>query len=133
MRMPKISWHLSKFRMLIIMAIAALILFCIAGRYYQKKEAGIAHYNIRRIHLGMSREDVVLLLGAPSHETSDIMEYRRTWTSWHSFSTLWVHLNMEQVQKIYGKSEGRLWGEEGVYVLRNGVAWESIDFETAFP
>lgn len=96
--------------------------------------------NIRRIQLGMTRQDVEAILGPPlkvehfSYAPETLVYFTRLWTPMH-YPMLWVHLRDDgRVVEVYAKRHNSL-DSDGVYVLRQGpTAWEKPnDFLNTFP
>lgn len=114
----------------ILGCIIFIAVLCIRG----DRSQSINYNNIRKIQLGIAKEDVLSILGMPSAVDGDTFKYTQKALPFGCYSKLWVHFESNCVREVYGKKKNIFWDEEDVYWLsaERGV-WESISFEYAFP
>ena len=98
--------------------------------------------NIRRIELGMTRQQVEEILGHPISVESkppafygrgaEVLIYFRRLSLPFSYPMLWVHLRDGKVEEVYAKRHN-LVDSDGVYGLSARMRWESPQLSTTFP
>jgi hypothetical protein len=93
---------------------------------------------IRELRLGMSREEVVALLGeplseGPNHSGFYTLTFSKPVDVAGWYPMLWVHLRDGRVEQVFAKRYVE-WGidDRGVYSLNDGGRWESNEFERTF-
>jgi hypothetical protein len=96
--------------------------------------------NVRKIQLGMSRQDVERWLGQPlsveedgyGGKNTESLVYFRRLPPPIQYPMLWVHLRDGKVFEVYAKRHYTL-DSYGVYVLSADLHWESPEFTATFP
>jgi hypothetical protein len=126
-----------------LMALACKPAFFTGGRDI---DAAITATAVRRIELGMKREQVVQILGFPKEERAEhlstidgehhrvVLQYAQAVAGARWYPMLWVHLEAGSVVEVYAKRY-IFWGADdvGVYSLSASRRWETTDrFEATF-
>jgi len=96
--------------------------------------------NVRKVQLGMSRQEVEQQLGQPlsveqdgyGGKNTESLVYFRRLTPPIEYPMLWVHLRDGKVFEVYAKRHYTL-DSYGVYVLSADLHWESPQFTATFP
>ena len=98
--------------------------------------------NIKRVQLGMTKQEVISILGEPYSVGPGIygcntleMTYSQPVKFARWYPMLWVHLRSNVVMEVYGKRYVD-WGldDVGVYSLSlNQKQWEAQDLDSTFP
>ena len=90
--------------------------------------------NIRNISLGMTRHEVISILGNPTGAKGDFLEYYRSLGCSLRCSYLTISFLSNRVVRVYGKMYPLLGDDEGVYGLNEDYGhWETCAFAEAFP
>ncbi len=108
----------------------------------------VTQQKIEAIEIGMSRDEVISLLGEPlstdpfddgiAETNNTVMNYSHFIVPFKSYPMLWVHLQDDQVVGVYaeihyGIGAGRALDETAVYSLNLDDQWQTAEFETIFP
>jgi hypothetical protein len=101
---------------------------------------GVTASNIRKVRLGMSRQDIEQLLGPPlavelgmyGAQNAESLIYFRPLPPPLHYPMLWVHLRSGSVFEVYAKRHNAF-DSDGVYGLSSEHQWESPRFIETFP
>lgn len=136
----------SKLGLLILTALSLLSTACDPALFTggRDMDAAVTATAVRRIEVGMKREQVGQILGAPRKEWAErffgvggerhrvVLQYARPvpWARWYPM--LWVHLEAGSVVEVYAKRYDWI-DDEGIYSQTASQRWEKTDrFETTF-
>lgn len=105
-------------------------------------DSRVTVHNIRRVRLGMAREEVQAILGVTHNVESEDPEYygvdaeTMVYFRWlpHplQYPMLWVHLKSGRAAEVYAKRHN-VFDSDGVHDLSDRSHWEARDFESTFP
>ena len=85
----------------ILGCIIFIAVLCIRG----DRSQSINYNNIRKIQLGIAKEDVLSILGMPSAVDGDTFKYTQKALPFGCYSKLWVHFESNCVREVYGKKK----------------------------
>jgi hypothetical protein len=119
-------------------AVGALLAICVT--FAGCEATGIAHgvtaERIRSIRPGMTETELVKCLGPPLDNRpwgrGALVFYARETPLINHSPTLWVYVENAVVRQIEAKRSVWFLENEGLYVRRDGMAWESPAFAKTF-
>jgi hypothetical protein len=125
--------------------VVLISLTVVLGSCGRSRLAGkVSTTTIRQIKYGMSKDEVIKILGHPFSIEPCSFEYygANAFTMNYSqpieyarwYPMLWIHLKNNKVVEVYAKRYIMFGADDkGVYGLDDKRNWESAEFETTFP